>query len=56
MQSGLTWCFNLPAGSSYGGVWERLICIVKKVLSSTLSMEALIIQSLEYIIVILNPS
>lgn len=41
LQSRLTWSFNPPAGSHHGGVWERLIRLVKKVLSSTLRLQTL---------------
>jgi hypothetical protein len=33
----ITWKFNTPYASNFGGVWERLIRIVRKVLSSLLS-------------------
>lgn len=33
--------FNPPAASHHGGVWERLIHLVKKVLYSTLQQQSL---------------
>ncbi|KAL2093037.1 hypothetical protein ACEWY4_010349 [Coilia grayii] len=41
LPNGLTWTFNPPAGSHHGGVWERLIRLVKRVLSSTLRLQTL---------------
>ncbi len=41
LQSGLAWSFNPPAGSHHGGVWERLIRLAKRVLSSTLRLQTL---------------
>lgn len=35
------WSFNPPAGSHHGGVWERVIRIVKKVLNSVLHQQTL---------------
>uniref|UniRef100_A0AAZ1XPU5 CCHC-type domain-containing protein n=1 Tax=Oreochromis aureus TaxID=47969 RepID=A0AAZ1XPU5_OREAU len=35
------WIFNPPAGSHHGGVWERLIRSVRKVLNSVLKMQNL---------------
>lgn len=36
MQRGIQWVFNPPAGSHFGGIWERQIRSVRKVLRSVL--------------------
>ena len=41
LQKGIKWTFNPPTGSHHGGVWERLIRSVRKVLSSTLKVQRL---------------
>lgn len=41
LQKGIRWIFNLPAGSHHGGVWERLIRSVRKVLNSVLRTQNL---------------
>ena len=41
LQKGINWIFNPPAGSHHGGVWERLIRSVRKVLNSTLNVQSL---------------
>ena len=46
LQKKIQWSFNLPAGSHHGGVWERLIRSVRKVLSSTLRVQNLDEESL----------
>lgn len=38
---GVQWSFNLPGGSHYGGVWERVIRMVKRILSSILHQQTL---------------
>lgn len=38
---GIKWTFNRPTGSHHGGVWERLIRSVRKVLNSTLRTQNL---------------
>ncbi len=38
---GVEWCFNPPAGSHHGGVWERMIRIVRRVLHSVLRQQML---------------
>ncbi len=35
-QAGIHWTFKPPAGSHHGGVWERMIRLVRRVLSSVL--------------------
>lgn len=35
-QVGIRWCFNPPAGSHHGDVWEQMIRLVRRVLSSVL--------------------
>lgn len=41
LQKGIKWTFNPPAGSHHGGVWERLIRSVRKVLNSTFKVQRL---------------
>lgn len=36
-QDGIQWCFNPPAASHHGCVWERVIRMVRKVLTSVTS-------------------
>ncbi len=38
-QKGVKWCFNPIAGSHHGGVWERVICMVKRILSSVIQQQ-----------------
>ncbi|KAK2920518.1 hypothetical protein Q8A73_000003, partial [Channa argus] len=40
-QSSIKWMFNPPSASQFGGVWERLIRSVRKVLSATLKDQRL---------------
>lgn len=40
-QHGVQWMFNPPTGSHHGGVWERLIKSVKKILNVTLRLQTL---------------
>lgn len=40
-QVGIRWSFNPPVGSHHGGVWERIICIIRRVLSSVLRQQML---------------
>lgn len=35
-QRGIKWSFNPPAGSHHGGMWESIIWMVRKILSSVL--------------------
>ncbi|VDH95111.1 Hypothetical predicted protein [Mytilus galloprovincialis] len=41
LQKGIDWKFNPPAASNFGGVWERLIRSVRKVLYSILQEQKL---------------
>ncbi|XP_037631889.1 uncharacterized protein LOC119491753 [Sebastes umbrosus] len=41
IQKGITWIFNPPAGSHFGGVWERQIRSVRKILNQTLKQQPL---------------
>lgn len=40
-QAGVNWTFNPPAGSHFGGVWERMIRMVRRVLNSVLHQQTL---------------
>ncbi|XP_017557165.1 uncharacterized protein LOC108429724 isoform X2 [Pygocentrus nattereri] len=40
-QRGIQWTFNPHAGSHHGGVWERLIRSVRKILNATLKLQML---------------
>lgn len=40
-QRGVKWSFNPPAGSHHGGVWERVIRMVRRILSSVLQQQTL---------------
>lgn len=40
-QKGIQWIFNPPAASHHGGVWERQIRTVRKVLASMLKQQNL---------------
>ncbi|KAK7896104.1 hypothetical protein WMY93_021429 [Mugilogobius chulae] len=40
-QHGIQWMFNPPSGSHHGGVWERLIKSVKKILNTTVNLQTL---------------
>ena len=50
LQKGIDWIFNPPAGSHHGGVWERMIRSVRKVLNSTLNVQNLDEESLHTIL------
>ncbi|XP_057209123.1 uncharacterized protein LOC130565962 [Triplophysa rosa] len=41
LQKGVQWSFNPPGGSHYGGVWERIIRMVKRILRSILHQQIL---------------
>lgn len=41
LTEGIKWIFNPPFGAHYGGVWERLIKLVKKILTSVLKQQTL---------------
>ena len=41
MQKGITWIFNPPAGSHFGGIWERQICSVRRILNQILKQQPL---------------
>ncbi len=41
LQKGIRWIFNPPAGSHHGGLWERSIRSVRKVLNSILKTQTL---------------
>lgn len=50
LQKGINWVFNPPTGSHHGGVWERLIRSVRKVLNSTLKLQTLDEESLHTVL------
>lgn len=41
IQKGIDWQFNPPAGSHFGGVWERLIRSIRKVINSVVKEQLL---------------
>lgn len=41
LQVGVQWSFNPPAGSHYGGAWERIIRMVRNILCSVLRQQTL---------------
>ena len=41
LQHGIKWSFNTPAASHHGGVWERVIRMIRKVLNSVLRLQTL---------------
>ena len=44
---GVKWTFNPPTGAHHGGVWERLIRLVKKILTSVLKEQRLDEEALQ---------
>lgn len=50
IQDGVTWNFNTPAAPHQGGVWERLVGMVKRVLSSVLKQQTLDDEGLQTIL------
>ena len=50
LQKGIDWSFNTPGASHHGGVWERLIRMVRKVLFSVLQQQSLDDESLHTIL------
>ncbi len=40
-QQGIKWVFNPPTGSHHGGVWERLIRSIRKILNATVREQVL---------------
>ncbi len=41
VQKGIKWIVNTPIASHQGGIWERQICTVRKVLNSVLNQQVL---------------
>ena len=50
VQDGVTWNFNPPAASHHGGVWERLIRSVRRVLTSVLCQQTLDDEGLQTVL------
>ncbi|KAI2645305.1 Gag-Pol polyprotein [Labeo rohita] len=50
LKAGIDWIFNTPGASHHGGVWERLIRMVKRVLHSALQQQLLDDESLPTIL------
>lgn len=49
-QRGIKWSFNPPAGSHHGGVWERIIWMIRKILSSVLRQHTLDDEGLQTVL------
>ena len=49
-QKVINWTFNPPVASRHGGVWERLIKMVRKVLFSVLRQQSLDDESLHTVV------
>lgn len=47
LKEGVKWMFNPPSGAHHGGVWERLIKLTKKILSSVLKEQTLDDEALQ---------
>ena len=47
LQKGIAWKFNPPAGSHFGGVWERQIRTVRQILVSIMQKQPLTDESLQ---------
>ena len=47
LKEGIDWTFNPPSGPHHGGVWERLIRLVKKILYSILKEQTLDDEALQ---------
>ena len=47
LKDGVKWLFNPPSGAHFGGVWERLIRPVKRILYSVLKEQTLDDESLQ---------
>lgn len=47
MQEGIKWTFNPPHGAHHGGVWERLVQEVKKILFSVIKQQVLDDETLQ---------
>ena len=47
LQDGIEWVFNPPAGSHFGGVWERQIKTIRRVMNSILKEQTLTDESLQ---------
>jgi len=41
LKKGISWLFNPPAGSHHGGVWERQIRSIRRILSALLNQQTL---------------
>lgn len=41
LQEGVKWTFRPPGGSHYGGIWERVIRMVRRILTSVLQQQTL---------------
>ncbi|XP_077091523.1 uncharacterized protein LOC143742492 [Siphateles boraxobius] len=41
LNEGIKWSFNSPSGTHHGGIWERLVRIIKRSLYSVLKQQAL---------------
>ena len=56
IQDGIKWSFNTPAASHQGGVWERLIRSVRRILISVLGQQVLNDEGLQTLFCEANPS